>query len=139
MAADDLDVGAAHIGRDRALHAAFEAVELAGQQRLEPDLVILDLEQFEPQALALGKPALRRHQQETRVGFRRDDAVPPGLRCLRRSRRRGGEPGRDRDQGKIPKLSGVDRVHATFLKFGARGDRIPQVGSQYHSAISHRS
>jgi len=33
---------AAHVDRDRALGAALVAVELAGQQRLEPDLVVLD-------------------------------------------------------------------------------------------------
>ena len=58
MAAEDLDVGAARGGGKDALRAAFEAVDLAGDQRLEADLVVLDLQQFEFQALLCGKAAL---------------------------------------------------------------------------------
>ena len=48
------------VRRDRALHPAFIALELAGQERLEPDLVVLHLEQLELEAFALGKTAARR-------------------------------------------------------------------------------
>ena len=62
VATHDLDVAAAHTCRDGALGAAFVAVELAGEQPFEADLVVFHFEQFELEALALRKAALGRQR-----------------------------------------------------------------------------
>src|SRR5262249_59469763 len=80
VATHDLHVAAAHARRDGALGAAFVAVEFAGKQRFEPDLVVFDFEQFELEALAFRKAALGRHQQEAGIGLGRDDPVFPWFR-----------------------------------------------------------
>jgi hypothetical protein len=90
VATHDLHVTAAHAHRDRALDAAFVAVELAGEQRFEADLVVFHLEQFELEPLAFGKAALGRHQQEAGIGLGRDDPVFPRFQRLRRRGARGG-------------------------------------------------
>jgi hypothetical protein len=90
VATHDLHVAATHVDRDGALDAAFVAVELAGEQRLEPNLVILDLEQIELEALLFGKAPLRRHQQKAGIGLRRDDPMFPGFGRLPERRARGG-------------------------------------------------
>ena len=51
MAAEDANVAALGVGGEHALRPAFEAVELAGDQRLERDLVVLELRIFELEAL----------------------------------------------------------------------------------------
>ena len=79
MAADDLDVGAARDRREHTLRAAFEAVDLAGDQRLEADLVVLDLQQIELEALLFGKAAFGRHHEEAGVGLGVEQRVAPGF------------------------------------------------------------
>jgi hypothetical protein len=56
VATHDLHVAATHVDRDGALDAALIAVELARQQRLEPDLVVLDLEQLSLRPSFSAKP-----------------------------------------------------------------------------------
>src|SRR5262249_58332811 len=65
--------------RDRALGSAFVAVELAGEQRFEANLVVFHFEQFELEALAFRKAALGRHQQEAGIGLGRDDPCFQGF------------------------------------------------------------
>src|SRR5262245_1452212 len=79
MAAQQLHIGALGVGREYALRSPFEAIELAGDQRLERKLVVLELRNFDLEALFLRKVARRYHQEDAGVGFRVDQAMLPDL------------------------------------------------------------
>jgi len=97
VAAQHLHVGAAHARGDGTLGATLIAVELAGKQRLECDLVVLDLEQLELESLQFRESTLCRHQQKARIGLGRDDPVFPQLWRLRLRRGRRGRHQRSRE------------------------------------------
>ena len=73
VAAEQFHVGAAR-GRGDGAVDAFVAVDLAGQQRLHSDGVVLDVEHVDLEPLALGKAAFGRHQEEAGVGLGQDHA-----------------------------------------------------------------
>ena len=118
MATHDLHVAAAHAHGDGALGAAFVAVELAGEQRFEPDLVVFHFEQFELEALAFRKAALGRHQQEAGIGLGRDDPVFPWFRRLRR--RGAGGSGKHRARRYQSRQNGHFHLLASSLSLSAR-------------------
>ena len=91
VAAEQFHVGAARERRDGAVDA-FVAVDLAGQQRLHSDRVILDLEHLDLEPLALGEAALGRHQEEAGVGLGEDHRLPPRLEALRLHRNQPAAP-----------------------------------------------
>jgi len=80
--ADELDVDAAG---DRGKRAGSPqiAVDIARQQRLDADRIVLDLQRLDLEALALEKSAPRRHQIKPGIGFRRDQRVAPRMQFLR--------------------------------------------------------
>src|SRR5215831_965731 len=102
----------------KALDAAFVAVELAGEQRFEPDLVVFHFEQFELEALAFRKAALGCHQQEAGIGLGRDDPVFPWFRRLRR--RRAGGSGKHRARRYQSRQDGHFHLLASSLSLSAR-------------------
>src|SRR5262245_35334361 len=79
MAAQQLHIGALGVGREYALRSPFEAIELAGDQRFERKLVVLELRNFNLEPLFLRKVARRYHQEDAGVGFCVDQAMLPDL------------------------------------------------------------
>src|SRR5262245_4556120 len=79
MAAQQLHIGALGVGREYALRSPFEAIELAGDQRFERKLVVLELRNFDLEALFLREVARRYHQEDAGVGFCVDQAMLPDL------------------------------------------------------------
>ena len=82
VAAEQFHVGAAR-GRGDGAVDAFVAVDLAGQQRLHADGVVLDVEDVDLESFALGKAAFGRHEKEAGVGLGKDHGLPPRLEALR--------------------------------------------------------
>src|SRR6266542_3573630 len=83
MTADGLDVGPAHGGDDALAGAAVDAVDLAGDKRLERERAILDLQDVDREPAPGWKSVLRRHHHEAGVALERDDAVTPRFQRLR--------------------------------------------------------
>ena len=57
------------VGRKNALRSAFEAVEFAGDQRLEGKLIVLELRYFDLEALLLRKVTRGHHQKNACIGL----------------------------------------------------------------------
>src|SRR5262249_14313853 len=87
------------------------------EQRLEADLVVLDLEEIKLEALLLGEASLGGHQEKARVRFRRDDAVAPGLELLRMGRCRGAGRKQRSDRGAAGEPHEVGRCHRDLLAY----------------------
>src|SRR4051812_20424996 len=105
-AAQNLHVGAATRRRDGA-GGALMAVDLAGEERLDADGVVLDLERLDLETFALEEAALGRHVEEARIGLRRNQRVTPGLEFLRRGGARNGcdQMCRERESARAPRQS----------------------------------
>jgi hypothetical protein len=71
-------VGAARGRGDRAVDALV-AVDLAREQRLHADRVVLDLEHLDLEPLALSETAPGRHQEKAGIGLGEDHRLPPRL------------------------------------------------------------
>src|SRR5580692_6131066 len=62
--------------------SALKAVEIAGDQRVEQDLVVLDIGDIDVEADFFEEAALRRHGQNAGIALRLDEGMAPrfGLR-----------------------------------------------------------
>src|SRR5262249_43599859 len=79
VTAQQLDIGTFGIGSEYALRTALETVELAGYQRFQRKLVVLELRNFDLETLFLRKIARRYHQKNSGVCFRVDQSMLPDL------------------------------------------------------------
>ena len=91
---EDAGIATLGIGGEYALRPAFEAIKLAGNQRLEGKLVVAELRGFDLEALLLGEVARCQHQENAGIGLGLDQAVPPDFFL-----RRAGRGKRDRCSG----------------------------------------
>ena len=125
VAAEDPGVGALGVGGEHALRPALEAVEFAGDQRLERDLVVLELRNLELEALLGGEVARRHHHEDAGVGFGVDQAVAPHF-VLRRGGSRDdtsqcsdkrGVPNFDDSHGAVPPSEAFWQAFSAFDDF----------------------
>src|SRR6185437_431498 len=77
VAAGDLHVTTMCSSDDRRARAALVAVEFTGKQRTQRDRIALELDHLDVETLFLSEAAFRRHEDETGVALRLDDAMAP--------------------------------------------------------------
>src|SRR4029450_6677128 len=97
VAAEQLDVGAFGVGGEDPLWSTLETVQFARDQGLQGKLVILELGNFNLQALIFCEIARRYHQQDTSVGLGVDQSVFPDFFLCASGDGQNGTEGGDND------------------------------------------
>ena len=79
MAPKQLDVAALGVRGEDSLRSTLEAVEFAGNQRLQGKLIVLELGNLYLETLFFCEIAGRHHEENTGVGLGIDQAMLPKL------------------------------------------------------------
>src|SRR5262249_1557870 len=79
VTAEQLDIAALGIRCEDPLRSTLETVKLAGNQRLQGKLIVLELRNFYFESLFFCKVTRRHHQENTGIGLGVDEAVLPNF------------------------------------------------------------